>query len=74
MKVTVDRFEGDFAVVELENGDFVNMHKGLLPEGVKEGGVILIEKDGEETEKRRRRISGLLEELREKPGGKNQVL
>jgi plasmid stabilization system protein ParE len=34
---TVDRIEGDFAVVEDANGNFVNVPLRLLPEGIREG-------------------------------------
>lgn len=63
MRVIIDRFEGDFAVVELENKQFINMPKKLLPIGAKEGSVISIELDQEETEKRSKRISGLMNDL-----------
>ena len=31
MRVIIDRFEGDYAVVELEDGSMVNMPKSLVP-------------------------------------------
>jgi exonuclease VII large subunit len=34
---TVDRIEGDFAVVEDANGNLVNVPLRLLPEGIREG-------------------------------------
>jgi hypothetical protein len=39
MKLIIDRFEGDWAVIEYNNSTF-NLPKDLLPEGVKEGLVI----------------------------------
>ena len=40
MKVTIDRFEGNYAVVELENKTVFNMPIELLPKGAKEGSVL----------------------------------
>lgn len=57
MKVIIDRFEGNFAVVELDNKKFANLPKILLPGGVGEGSVISIELDERETELRKRKIS-----------------
>lgn len=59
MRVIIDRFEGDFAVVELENKHFANMPKSLVPQGAKEGCVLSIGLDEEETEKRKQNISEL---------------
>ena len=53
MKVIIDRFEGKFAVIELEDGSFANMPKVLVPIAAKEGSVLLIEIDQEETQKRK---------------------
>ncbi len=53
MKFTIDRFEGKFALVELENCDIIDISVSLLPEGSKEGDVLKITIDKEETEKRK---------------------
>jgi len=37
----IDRFEGDFAVVEHEGQNMKNIKKEILPEGVKEGTAIV---------------------------------
>jgi hypothetical protein len=63
MKVIIDRFEGSFAVVEMENKVFVNMPKSLVPASAKEGDVISIELDSNETEKRREKIEQLKREV-----------
>ena len=63
MKVIIDRFEGGFAVVELEDASFVNMSKKLLPPDAKEGDVVVILVDREETKKRSRKIGKLMVEL-----------
>lgn len=59
MKVIIDRFEGDYAVVEVELGVFVNIPKILLP-NASEGDVIKIEIDKEDTESRRQKIENLM--------------
>ena len=40
MKYIIDRFEGDFAVCETDNG-MVNIEKNRLPENVKSGDVLI---------------------------------
>lgn len=62
MKVIIDRFEGEFAVVEIAKGSFANIPK-LLVEGAKEGDVISIEIDRNETEARKKNIKNLMEDL-----------
>ena len=63
MKVIIDRIEGGFAVVELENGSHFNLPAQLLPEGAKEGSVIDISLDKAAEESRRRDISRLENKL-----------
>mgnify|MGYP002539583954 FL=1 len=53
MKVIIDRFEGEFAVLELENGEFVSVSVKILPENASEGSVLNIACDENETEKKR---------------------
>lgn len=53
MKIIVDRFEGEKAVLELPTGEFVDVVKRLLPQNAKEGSVISIICDEEATEERR---------------------
>ena len=59
MKVIIDRFEGDYAVVELEVGKCVNIPKILIPDA-KEGDVIKIIIDRETTEERKKQIQELV--------------
>jgi len=40
MKGIIDRFEGEYAVVEFEGRTMVEIHKKDLPAGLKEGDVI----------------------------------
>lgn len=45
MKFTVDRFEGDIAIIELGNGKVIDCPKELLPPNTKEGSIITITVD-----------------------------
>lgn len=45
MKFVIDRFEGDFAVVELPCGTMTNCPKAILPDNAKEGNIITIAVD-----------------------------
>ena len=62
MKVIIDRFEGEYAIVEIEVGNFVNIPKILLP-NAKEGDVVKIEIDKNETELKRKKIENLMEKV-----------
>jgi D-Tyr-tRNAtyr deacylase len=62
MKVIIDRFEGEYAVVEIEDGTFGRISKAILP-GAKEGDVVLVEIDHGETQKRRKKIQKLMDEV-----------
>ena len=59
MKVIIDRFEGEYAVVELEVGKCVNIPKVLIPNS-KEGDIIRIEIEKKETEERKKHIQELM--------------
>ncbi len=63
MKVIIDRFEGDFAVVELPNNTTVDMDIKLLEPDVKEGDIIEIRTLQHETENRKNKVQGLMKEL-----------
>lgn len=60
----VDRFEGDWAIVEYGDETF-NIPKELLPKDAKEGDVlnITIEVDRQATEERAKKISVLMDDL-----------
>lgn len=62
-KLIIDRFEGDFAVCETEDLEFINFPKSALPFGAKEGDVIAISIDKSETDKRKEKIEGLMNSL-----------
>ena len=62
MKVIIDRFEGDYAVVEIDKGKFVNLPKELVP-NAKEGDIVIIRVDHEETNKRKEHVKDLMNQL-----------
>ena len=59
----VDRIEADFAVCEIEEGSFADIPLKALPNDVKEGDVIHISVETEETEKRKNNINNLMNSL-----------
>jgi|LSQX01.3.fsa_nt_gb hypothetical protein len=68
MRLIIDRFEGCYAVCETEDKRMVNIKRSELPTGTKEGDIIFQTSDGykmdkEVTDKRRERISKLMNEL-----------
>ena len=69
-RFTVDRFEGDKAVLECENGDMAVLERSALPKNIKEGDILNFEAGScylnkEETERRSNRIKKLMESLLE---------
>ncbi len=68
MKVVVDRFEGDYAVVIFEEGKInINVPRFVLPEGTEEGTWLKVSfKLAEsETERRRKKIQDLFDRLKD---------
>lgn len=64
----IDRFENDFAVVETDSGEHVNIERKLLPPDAREGDCIAEENgrfivDIKETDRRRKRIIELQNNL-----------
>lgn len=45
MKVTIDRFEGEFAVCEKADRTMINIKNNKIPAEAKEGDVLIIEGD-----------------------------
>jgi hypothetical protein len=72
MRFTIDRFEGDFAVLEDENCKMNNILKSVLPTDAKEGDILIEKKDGSfiidhlATKQRKEHINKLLDGLIEK--------
>lgn len=73
MRGIIDRFEGDYAVVEIDESSsnnkkrFIDILKTKLPKDAKQGDCVIIGVDitidKEETLKRKVKIEGLFEEL-----------
>lgn len=68
MKYIINRFEGDYAVVEDENKLMMDIHLKDLPKEVQEGDVLV--KNGDsysvdlgETERRKKKIQELVDDL-----------
>lgn len=63
----IDRFEEEFAVVELENKKLINIEKNKIPIEAMVGDVLNIDNyitiDLEETEKRKKYIEKLTEDI-----------
>ncbi len=70
MKATLDRIEGDMAVLLVRNGESIrlNVPMVLLPAGCREGDIldISITRDEKETEEARARVSSMIERLKKK--------
>jgi transcription elongation factor len=49
MKYIIDRFEDNFAVVEINSQKFVNIPKEAIPQEAKEGDIIDVRVDKEDT-------------------------
>lgn len=68
MKGIIDRFEGDIAVIELENHEFIDININDLPKNISTGDVIEL-LDGkinlciEETKNKKQAIEDLMDEL-----------
>lgn len=63
MKVTIDRLEGNFAVLELANRDTETIPAALLPEGAQEGDVLEIRILSDERKDREARIEKLMDSV-----------
>ena len=58
----IDRFEGDFAVIETSNG-FVNIPRSDMPAAAREGDVLILKLDTDSTDERKKRIDGMMNKL-----------
>lgn len=68
MFYTIDRFEGDYAVLEDDDENRVSVKKTLLPEAAKESDVLDFDGEtytvnAEETEKRRQSVIEMLRKM-----------
>ncbi len=62
MYITIDRFEGQYAVAELEDGTLLNVPRRLFP-AAKEGDVVRINVDPEKTQAKRNEVKNLTDKL-----------
>lgn len=67
MRIIIDRFEGDFAVVETENGS-IDIPRSVLPTDAKAGDILKKSADGytvlkRETSERRKRLLEMTKRL-----------
>lgn len=53
MRYIVDRFENEYAIVELDNGEFIDIPKKALPLDASEGSIIEVTTLNDETNIRR---------------------
>jgi hypothetical protein len=68
MKVTIDRFEGEFAVCEKPDRTLINIPRNRLPAGAMEGDILVLEgemvgMDDQATSKRKKDINLLMNDL-----------
>lgn len=61
----IDRFEGNWAIIETDDRQTFNLPRSLLPSGTKEGDVISISVsiNKDETEARHHRINRLMKDF-----------
>lgn len=63
MKITVDRIESRFAVVETENGEILDVDLRLLPYDIQEGDIVELTINKRKKEERVDIIKGLMGDL-----------
>lgn len=59
----IDRFEGEYAVLELPDKTFAHVPRGILPLEAKEGDLLCITVDSQGTKERRERIRKKMDQL-----------
>lgn len=62
MQIVIDRFEGEFAIVELPDGKMAKVEKTILA-AFSEGDVIMLKKDAEATEQAKKQAEQALADL-----------
>lgn len=63
MKLIIDRFEGDFAVVELPDGEMIDCPVVLLPDNAKEGSILNISVDETATNDKLKNVTERMNKL-----------
>lgn len=62
MTFTIDRMEGNYLIIELENGKIINLPKELIP-NAKENDIYTIILNKDEMKKRKNNINNLINDL-----------
>ena len=62
MQVIVDRLDEDYIVLELEDGNIIDVPKELIP-GAKEGDIVDIYINKDEREKKEEEVKKLMDDL-----------
>lgn len=62
MTFTIDRMEGNYLIIELENGKIINLPKELIP-NAKENDIYTIILNKDEMKKRKNNINNLINNL-----------
>lgn len=63
MRIVIDRFEGDYAIVELSDRTMVDLHRQFLPKSAKEGDIFEIKMIAVDDKERKGQISQLMNEI-----------
>lgn len=63
MRIVIDRFEGELAVIELPNGNMINCPKAMLPYDVKEGDIISTVVDEKATKEKKKALTDRMNRL-----------
>ena len=63
MKLIIDRFEGDFAVVVLPDGRMLDCSVALLPDNAKEGSILKISVDETATNDKLKNVTERMNKL-----------
>lgn len=62
MQVVIDRIEEDYIVLELENGNIIDVPKELIP-GAREGDIVDIYINRDETNEKKEEVKKLMDDL-----------
>ena len=63
MKLIIDRFEGNIAIIELPDGRLIDCPKGILPANAEEGDIINIVVNKNATNTKLRRVTEHMNKL-----------
>ena len=63
MKLIIDRFEGNFAIIELPNGQMIDCPKAMLPDNAREGSILNITVDEKATNEKLQKVTERMNKL-----------